>query len=451
MVSKAERIKELLRKAKQIKNPLAELVTAARHVDAKGQAVQVCSHHARNMPKDLQEWCLALCRENMSAMYKRVWSWSDADKRKQLASVASRFLIAHDDALTSSPSAVPSSTTTTTTAPAHRTAIGYVNYRFEQEEGQPVLYCYELQVVRQAQSRGVGRLLMELTEQIAWAAGMHKVMLTVFRDNTAAVRFYRRLGYQLDETSPDYSEEGESSPAAGDDGCGSAGVDNGGNGSGSGGSEEKEDAGCGYHIMSKRRPPLPQKKSQQQRHQAQVQQQQEQQHQCCLQEHLKQAQDEALPLDQQQCSQLHPPPQQQPQPQGSGREQQQQQDPSSVQPGTGPQDLMTVPAARDERQGGEEGHHVTLTPTGHILETQQPQEQRGTQQQEQRQQLSSHTSAAAAVVTASAAACGVKRRKEEEEREGQEGEEGQQQQPPSGAVRRRAAAMVAANATGVAA
>ncbi|EFJ48824.1 hypothetical protein VOLCADRAFT_104565 [Volvox carteri f. nagariensis] len=141
------------------------------------------------MPKELHEWCLATCRENMAALYERVWTWNDTKKRKQLSSAASRFLIAHD-------------------AGAGRTPLAYVNYRFEEDEGHAVLYCYELQVVRAAQSRGLGRLLMELTEQIAWGSGMSKLVLTVFCENTAAVAFYRKLGYVLDETSPDYCPSG---------------------------------------------------------------------------------------------------------------------------------------------------------------------------------------------------------------------------------------------------
>lgn len=43
--------------------------------------------------------------------------------------------------------------------------------RFEEEEGQAVLYCYELQVLRTAQSRGLGRMLVELSEQIVGVGG----------------------------------------------------------------------------------------------------------------------------------------------------------------------------------------------------------------------------------------------------------------------------------------
>lgn len=43
---------------------------------------------------------------------------------------------------------------------------------------------------------------------------MAKVMLTVFKDNAAALALYKKLGYQIDETSPDYGASGDSAAAA---------------------------------------------------------------------------------------------------------------------------------------------------------------------------------------------------------------------------------------------
>ena len=49
-------------------------------------ALRCC--HARDLPKQAMDWCLDLCRENMKPLYERVWSWSDAKKRKQLGAVS---------------------------------------------------------------------------------------------------------------------------------------------------------------------------------------------------------------------------------------------------------------------------------------------------------------------------------------------------------------------------
>ncbi|GLI59455.1 hypothetical protein VaNZ11_001334 [Volvox africanus] len=267
MVSrKLASIRALIQKAREVKDPLATFATAVRSCSSNAQLLQVRSYHAKDMPKELHDWCLSTCRENMAALYDRVWTWNDTKKRKQLTSVASRFLIAHE-------------------AGTGRTPLAYVNYRFEEDEGYAVLYCYELQVVRAAQSRGLGRLLMELVEQIAWGAGMSKLMLTVFAENSPAVAFYQKLGYELDETSPDYCPTGNtgrhssmghgssSSAGGGSSGAGGGSINAGGFSSGtgtmggassslcsfngcSGSQTDSAGAGCGYHIMSKHAPTL---------------------------------------------------------------------------------------------------------------------------------------------------------------------------------------------------
>ncbi|KAG2448673.1 hypothetical protein HYH02_006030 [Chlamydomonas schloesseri] len=288
--NKLSTVRAVLRKARQLKDPLNELVGAVRPCCVNGHAHQFRSHHAADLPKEQLEWCLDVCRENMAALYERVWSWNDMKKRRQLTSSASRFLIAYD-------------------INAARAPVGYINFRFEYEDGEAVMYCYELQVARAAQQRGLGRAMMELLEQIAWGAGMSKVMLTVFTENRPALAFYSKLGYRLDETSPDYSPaSGHCSPlqlarsAGAGNGSGGAGSrcspelgmaaaaaaavaaagavgggsgsrrasgspDGGGgttvsssmavsSGSGSaGGTGSGEGGGSGYHILSKRLPP----------------------------------------------------------------------------------------------------------------------------------------------------------------------------------------------------
>ncbi len=124
---------------------------------------------------------------------------------------------------------------------------------------------------------------------------MSKVILTVFTCNVPALAFYRKLGYSLDETSPDYvdpnstnhsggSGHGHLQPGSGSGGsCGSGpgrgsggarcgyGASGGGSGSGSGSGgsgtsslaasggstfsspDGPGNGGPGYHILSKRR------------------------------------------------------------------------------------------------------------------------------------------------------------------------------------------------------
>ncbi|KAI8977452.1 hypothetical protein BDF20DRAFT_906474 [Mycotypha africana] len=64
-------------------------------------------------------------------------------------------------------------------------------------------YCYELQLTENARNHGLGEFLMNLLYQIGCYWKMDKVMLTVFKANEGAFKFYtKKLGFKLDEISP---------------------------------------------------------------------------------------------------------------------------------------------------------------------------------------------------------------------------------------------------------
>lgn len=72
---------------------------------------------------------------------------------------------------------------------------------------------YELQVDERYRRRGLGGVLMGALEGMAAALPVDKVMLTVFRCNTAAIAFYRQRSYLVDEISPSQTEEEDDEPA----------------------------------------------------------------------------------------------------------------------------------------------------------------------------------------------------------------------------------------------
>lgn len=67
----------------------------------------------------------------------------------------------------------------------------------------PQLYLYEIHLRPPVRSLGLGGHLMSLSETLARKLGLEKVMLTVFTCNTRAEALYRRLGYEVDEQSPE--------------------------------------------------------------------------------------------------------------------------------------------------------------------------------------------------------------------------------------------------------
>ncbi|KAF6822852.1 GNAT family acetyltransferase NAT4 [Colletotrichum plurivorum] len=71
------------------------------------------------------------------------------------------------------------------------------------EEGEPVVYCYEIHLMEELRGTGMGRKLMDI--QIAVARSIpivEKVMLTCFVANASARAFYDKLGFERDAISP---------------------------------------------------------------------------------------------------------------------------------------------------------------------------------------------------------------------------------------------------------
>ena len=164
----------------------------------------------------LADAALDLTRANMRAQYDAAgadWRWDDAAKRGEALDAEARYVVARERG-------------------GAGALLGFVCFRFVLEEAADALYVYELQLAAGAQRRGLGKHLMQVCELVARKQGMHwcaagaralsggaraksahpavsppprprSVMLTVFRDNAAALDFYtRKMKYVVDESSP---------------------------------------------------------------------------------------------------------------------------------------------------------------------------------------------------------------------------------------------------------
>lgn len=80
---------------------------------------------------------------------------------------------------------------------------GYTSFMPTIEEGEAVVYCYEIHLKPDLRGTGLASLLMGFLETVASNVSViHKVMLTVFTSNTRALDFYRRHGFEVDDISP---------------------------------------------------------------------------------------------------------------------------------------------------------------------------------------------------------------------------------------------------------
>jgi ribosomal protein S18 acetylase RimI-like enzyme len=64
-------------------------------------------------------------------------------------------------------------------------------------QGRPQAWIYDIEVDEVHRGRGYGRAIMLAAERELAARGMHELGLNVFGYNTAAIRLYESLGYEV--------------------------------------------------------------------------------------------------------------------------------------------------------------------------------------------------------------------------------------------------------------
>ncbi len=152
--------------------------------------------HNSPLPPQILDSCLNLFKANMGTMYeKSSWGLDMKAKREELTHPNARFLIATFDKQRDGDDDV----------------LAFAHFRFEvDDDDQPtreVLYLYEIQISSASQRSGLGKRMMQILEIVAMQMKMRMVMLTVFKNNQNAMKFYLKLKYQIDEISPSQFEE----------------------------------------------------------------------------------------------------------------------------------------------------------------------------------------------------------------------------------------------------
>ncbi|CAG7991988.1 unnamed protein product [Penicillium nalgiovense] len=168
------------------------------------------------------EACLDLVEQTSSEAYiASSVGWSRTKKRKEMKLPDMKYLVLRDTPNDSCSSGqvpgekqsdivgnnAPSSLnendeSVSSSGTGSPNVLGFLSFMVTYEDGKEVVYCYEIHLSPTARGRGVGKLLMGRMEGIGRAVGLEKSMLTVFKSNETARRFYERLGYEVDEYSP---------------------------------------------------------------------------------------------------------------------------------------------------------------------------------------------------------------------------------------------------------
>lgn len=168
--------------ANEVEDPLAPL-TAFKSFNRNGLNVHLECQRVTNMSKEDIDWAFDLTKHNMQLLYENSsWGWSDKKKRDEMTEDKAWYLLAKCES---------------------GKAIGFSHFRFDLDEGDEVLYCYEIQLESNVRGKGLGKFLMQILEMMAHRAQMKKVMLTVFKENERAINFFGKImKFQTDETSP---------------------------------------------------------------------------------------------------------------------------------------------------------------------------------------------------------------------------------------------------------
>ncbi|CAB4069915.1 NAA40 [Lepeophtheirus salmonis] len=131
-----------------------------------------------------------LMKRNMKSQYESTsWGWNTKSKEKEMFEQSAWYLIVRE-----SVSNLP---------------VAFSHFRFDIDFHYEVLYVYEIQVEEDYRGKSIGKFIMETLERLCIQSKMEKIILTVFKQNQGARRFFREvMEFKLDESSPaDTSEE----------------------------------------------------------------------------------------------------------------------------------------------------------------------------------------------------------------------------------------------------
>jgi N-alpha-acetyltransferase 40 len=127
--------------------------------------------------------CLDLIEETSKADYNgSATKWSRRKKREEMLLPDMRYVLLGSD--------------------SESGLAGFISFMITYEDGHEVVYIYEIHLRAAERGSGWGTMLMDIAEQIGWEVGVEKAMLTVFKSNEKAVRWYLKSGYRRDKYSP---------------------------------------------------------------------------------------------------------------------------------------------------------------------------------------------------------------------------------------------------------
>ncbi|KAL3474677.1 acyl-CoA N-acyltransferase [Aspergillus californicus] len=166
--------------------------------DKKEDTYALSIHTASTIQPTELTACFNLIEITSSTAYKNSsMKWSPTEKRKEMKLPDMKYMImrrvsSNDDGDGNS----------NDIDDEPKEVEGFIEFMVTYEDGYEVLYCYEIHLAPKVQGQRLGEELMSRFEGIGRRIGLEKAMLTVFKSNNRAIKFYERVGYTEDEYSP---------------------------------------------------------------------------------------------------------------------------------------------------------------------------------------------------------------------------------------------------------
>lgn len=158
--------------------------------DRKLDVILLYAEHLKDEYADILDACFSLVEASSANDYKlSEMKWSASSKRKEMILPDMRYMVIRDEMQESDDG-------------TSRAIHGFVSFMTTYEDGYEVLYVYEIHLAAKFRGQGVGKVLLDMTEAIGRKIKLEKVMLTVFKSNNRAVKWYDRMGYTVDDFSP---------------------------------------------------------------------------------------------------------------------------------------------------------------------------------------------------------------------------------------------------------
>ncbi|XP_070522479.1 N-alpha-acetyltransferase 40 isoform X2 [Cardiocondyla obscurior] len=177
--------RRLIDQANALTNPLDSLQKFQKFVTSDNNAIELVCLKAKDAQSECLSWIMDIMERNMKDMYERSrWSWNAAEKRAELTEETAWYLLAL----------------------CNNEFLGFSHFRFDIDNGDLVLYCYELQLEPSIRRKGLGRFMMSALESMAYQNQMLKVVLTVFKHNPSAIQFFYALGSEIIRLRQGYVE-----------------------------------------------------------------------------------------------------------------------------------------------------------------------------------------------------------------------------------------------------